>query len=167
MRAQVWIAAAFLLLAGGGCPADDDLPPDTGGDGAVEDGTVEEDGTALDDGAAEVEGGGVDDGAAEADGTACAPSGHYACMEACASPWGTATGGVCVDGECRCDLCDDPTCFAYCGAHMVGGRNTSECYGDYCQCSHEDPAWDADAEADDADVGAVDEGATDADAGVE
>ena len=39
--------------------------------------------------------------------------------------------------------------------------------GSLCQCSHEDPAWDADARADDADVGAMDAEAVDADGGVE
>ncbi|MBI5487100.1 MAG: hypothetical protein HY905_07185 [Deltaproteobacteria bacterium] len=166
MRARAWIGAAALVLAGGGCPADDDIPPDTG-DGAVDDGMTEEDGTTLDDGAPEVEDASVDDGPAEADDFACPPSDHLACMEACAAPMTTPNGGVCVDGECRCDLCDDTACYSYCGMHFAGGRNTSRCVGNRCQCSHEDPAWDADAGVDDADVGVGDEGTTDADEDVE
>ncbi|MBI5500639.1 MAG: hypothetical protein HY907_10395 [Deltaproteobacteria bacterium] len=157
MRARVWIGAAVLILAGGGCPADDDLPPDTGDDGEGE--------TAVDDRTAEVDGGAADDGPTEADAAACTPSDNLACMQSCAAPMWTPNGGVCVDGECRCDLCDDSTCYVYCSGG--GGRNTSRCYGDRCQCSHEDPPWDAEAGADDADVGIADEGAADADAGVE
>lgn len=91
------------------------------------------------------DGAGATDGATDDDGTGCNLSDHLTCMEGCAAPMVIPQGGACVEGECRCDVCDDAACFAYCGMHFSGGRNTSSCVGSLCQCSHEDPAFDADA----------------------